>query len=262
MTEIQSKSNERLKRLTELARSKHARDQKGVALVDGGKLCLDAVRTGHSLLELWITEYAYQKEPEQAQQLCAAAEEIFLLKGSAADRISDLKSPQGVWGVFRRPAFASPESLYTASRVLGIAEIQNPENAGAMIRTASALGYDGIIVSSETADLWSPRVLRAGALAQFNIPIAFTDDLVRIVVSMKEAGFLTCASALDESASSVQEIPSERKIFILIGNEGHGLPADLIKACEQSVYLPMSNGVDSLNANAAAAILMWELRRK
>ena len=262
MTEIHSKSNDRLKRLTELARSQQAREQRGVALVDGGKLCLDAVRTGHALLELWIADSAYQKDPEQVQQLFAVAEEAFLLKGHAADRISDLKAPQGIWGVFRRPASASLESLYGASRVLGIAEIQNPENAGAMIRTASALGYDGIVVSSETADLWSPRALRAGALAQFNIPIAVSGDLVQTAVRMKEAGFLTCASALDETASSVQQIPGEEKIFLLIGNEGHGLPADLISACARRVYLPMSNGVDSLNANAAAAILMWELRKK
>ena len=262
MIEIRSRNNERLKALLELARSRKEREKRRCVLVDGGKLCRDAVETGHKLLELWITETASSRDPALFKRLSDAASETFLLQDHAAEKISDLKAPQGIWGVFQTPDLAEPEILCKGTRVLGICEVQNPENVGAMIRTASALGYDGILVSSDSADLWSPRVIRAGALAQFNLPVCVSDDLVLTVKRMNDARFVSCASALDKTARSVDEVPAKGKILLLIGNEGHGIPEELLNVCTERIYLPMSHGVDSLNAAAAAAILMWELRDK
>ncbi len=262
MIEIRSKNNERLKALLELARSRKERERRGCVLVDGGKLCIDAVETGHELLELWITDTASSRDPALFKRLFAVADETFLLQDFAAEKISDLKAPQGIWGVFQLPDHAVLENLGKGRRILGICEVQNPENVGAMIRTASALGYDGILVSADSADLWSPRVIRAGALAQFNIPVCITDDFVSAVKQMNAAGFVSCASALDKTACSVSEVRKDGKILLLVGNEGHGIQKELLDVCTERVYLPMSHGVDSLNANAAAAILMWELREK
>ena len=73
-------------------------------------------------------------------------------------------------------------------------------------------------------------------------------------------GFETYAAALKENAESVVSAPKDGKIMLIIGNEGHGLPEEVIEECSRSIYLPMYNNVESLNANAAAAIMMWELK--
>ena len=262
MIEISSKSNEKLKSLLELAGSKKARDFKRLILIDGGKLCIDAVNTGHSLLELWITETAAEKYNEEFVYLSSSANEVFIVKDFAAERISQLKSPQGIWGVFECPGWAETEAYRRFSRVLGICGIQNPENAGAMIRTAAALGFDGAVLSDDCSDIWSPRAIRAGALTQMNIAVSKTSDFAYTVKQFYNMGFETYAAALNKNAAAIESVPKDGKIMLIIGNEGHGLSEEIIKECSRSIYLPMYNDVDSLNANAAAAIMMWEFKQK
>lgn len=260
MIEISSKSNEKLKSLMELTGSKKARDSKGLVLIDGGKLCMDAVNTGHSLLELWITETAAEKYNDEFSFLSSSAKETFIVKDFAAERISQLKSPQGIWGIFECPGWSETESFRGFRRVLGICGVQNPENAGAMIRTAAALGFDGAILSEDCSDIWSPRAIRAGALSQMNIAVSKTSDFAYTVKQFNDMGFETYAAALKENAESVESAPKDGKIMLIIGNEGHGLPEEVIEECSRSIYLPMYNNVESLNANAAAAIMIWEFK--
>ena len=261
MVEITSKSNERLKDLIALAGSKKLRDEKNIVLVDGVKLCLDAVATGHSLIELWVTESALERYSEEASRLYRSASEVFVLKDHASQRISDLKTPQGIWGIFTRPEQPDVSSCFEYRRVLGICNVQNPENAGAMIRTASALGFDASILSSECSDIWSPRAIRAGALSQMNLPCISVDDFGEALKELSAMGFHSYASSLNPAASKVEDICVEEKAFLIIGNEGHGIPIEIIEKCDKSIYIPMANDVESLNANAAAAILMWVFRK-
>ncbi len=261
MVEISSKNNEKLKSLIELADSKKARDSRGLVLVDGGKLCIDAVSTGHRLLELWVTVTAASKYLDEYIVLSSKAEETYIVKDYAADRISQLKSPQGIWGVFVCPDWTETDMFSNSQRVLGICGVQNPENAGAMIRTAGALGFDGVVLSSDCSDIWSPRAIRAGALAQMNIPVSRTEEFVYTVKRFNDMGFVTYAAALNEKASDITLLPKDSKILLIIGNEGHGIPQEVIDVCSKSIFIPMHNSVESLNANAAAAILMWELRK-
>jgi len=259
MVEISSKNNEKLRSLIELADSKKARDSRGLVLVDGGKLCMDAVSTGHQLLELWVTGTAAEKYRDEYAALSSNAKETYIVKDYAAERISQLKSPQGIWGVFVCPDWAETEMFSNYKRILGICGVQNPENAGAMIRTAAALGFDGVILSDDCSDIWSPRAIRAGALAQMNISVSRTKEFVYTVKRFNEMGFVTYATALNEKAFDITQISKDSRIMLIIGNEGHGLPIEVIEACSGSIYIPMHNSVESLNANAAAAILMWEL---
>lgn len=260
MTEITSRNNEKLKTLIELAGSKKARTVSGYMVIDGGKLCMDAVATGHSLLELWITETAAEKYREEYAELSVAAGEVFVVRDNAAVKISQLKSPQGIWGVFSCPEWSDINEFSGFRRVLGICGVQNPENAGAMIRTAAALGYEGVLLSDDCSDIWSPRALRAGAGSQLNIPVSKTEDYPETVKRFNEMGYTTYASDLNRSSSDIRSVHEEDKILLIIGNEGHGIPGDVLDVCSGSIYLPMSNGVESLNANAAAAIMMWELQ--
>ena len=260
MVEISSRSNEKLKSLIELAENKKAREDKGYVLVDGGKLCMDAIATGHCLLELWITETASAKYNDEYISLSERAKEVYIVKDHAAERISQLKAPQGIWGVFACPEWSDIDQFKGFRRVLGICGVQNPENAGAMIRSAAALGFDGIVLSSDCSDIWSPRAIRAGALTQMNIPVMKTDDFAETVIRFNNMGYSTYASALNKSASDIDSVSKSGSIMLIIGNEGHGLPQDVIDVCSKAIYLPMSKNVDSLNANAAAAIMIWELK--
>ena len=262
MREITSSDNEKLKDFTQLYKTRKLRDERNVCILDGAKLVSDAAKAGHHIRQLFITDDISENYMAMAEPAVAACDEYYVLRGKAAHRISDLKAPQGIFAVVDRPVAVSVGKLAEHDRILGICGLQNPENAGACIRTAAALGYDGILVSSDCADLWSARASRASAGTQLSCDIAVTEDFASSVSELNRLGVTTMASALHKKAESVDRIGRAGKLFIAIGNEGHGLPAEVIEQCGRVVLIPMSDSAESLNAAAAAAILMWELRKK
>lgn len=162
--------------------------------------------------------------------------------------------------------------------------VTDPDNLGALIRSAAALGASRIYLGPGCADPFSRKALRASmgcALGLPIIPVAGLDGLRSAAPSawapaMAPAGHarpgygepgspnLLAAAALDDDAMRPAELAARaadegRSITLVLGNEGWGLPRDVVEACARSVAVPMSGGVDSLNVGAAGAILMWEL---
>ena len=262
MREISSAANERFRAFAGLCKDKKARDQAGLIVVDGAKLCADAAAAGHRIREVWITEEASEKYAGLLEGILSSSSETYLLRGDAAGRLSELKAPQGVFAVLDRPALKDPETVASHRRVLGLCGLQSPENAAAAVRTAAALGYGAVVLTADCADLWSPRSLRAGAGAQLELDVCVTGDMPAVVGSLRKKGFLAAAAALTGNAVPVQELERPEKLFLLVGNEGHGLPREVIDTCDAAVIIPMSGKVESLNANAAASVLMWELRER
>ncbi|MBQ9959286.1 MAG: RNA methyltransferase [Oscillospiraceae bacterium] len=260
MREITSAENEKLKQFTRVCREKKLRDEMGVCVLDGAKLCADAHAGGLRVLQLWLSEDAAERYGEQLQGVAAAADEVFVLRAKAAAKLSELKAPQGVFALVQRPQAVSVKALCANSRILGLCSLQNPENVGAAIRTAAALGFGGVLLSADCADAWSPRALRAGAGCQLQVDMAVADDYAAAVASLREAGVYTMASALHRDAVQLGSVQRRPQMFIAVGNEGRGLPQDVIDACDDAVVIPMSERAESLNAAAAAAILLWELR--
>lgn len=259
MKQISSSDNEKLKQLFSLYKDGRKRSEQGLCVVDGAKLCADLAYKGIRIRELWLDEDASVRYSGVLRRFAASVENVYILSGNAARRLSDLKAPQGVFAVTEIPA-GTRRPLESCRRILGLCEIQNPENAAAAVRTAAALGYDAVMLTADCADIWSPRSIRAGAGAQFSLDIHTVQDMCTGIKKLKKHGFLTLASALTDAASEVQDIEKREKLFIAVGNEGHGLPDTVIEACDETVIIPMSGMVESLNANAAASILMWELR--
>lgn len=260
MQEISSQDNGRLKTFVALYREKRERDRSGLCVLDGVKICRDAAAAGIPVRQLWITEDAAERYHDDIPQLITASDEVFVIKGSAARKISDLIAPQGVFAAVEKPAEQTAEDLSRHSRILGLCGLQNPENVGSCVRSAAALGYDAVLLSSDCADIWSPRALRAGAGTQLFCGISVSSDFASSVRALKEAGVLTCASALHTDSVPVTLVPRDRSIFLAVGSEGNGLPDEITELCELRVSIPMSGSAESLNAAAAAAVMMWELR--
>lgn len=260
MQEITSRDNGKLRAFMALCREKKERDRAGLCVLDGVKICRDAVMRGQTLRQLWISEDAAERYPIETEDLSAASDEIFMIRSSAAKRLSELNSPQGVFAAVEIPAETDMHDIASHSRILGLCGLQNPENVGGCVRTAAALGFDAILLSSDCADVWSPRAIRAAAGTQFACRVAVTSDFAASVGELKNAGVLTCASALHMDSVPVTDIEKDRRLFLAVGSEGQGLPGDVVEACEKLIHIPMSGSAESLNAAAAAAVMMWELR--
>ena len=94
----------------------------------------------------------------------------------------------------------------------------------------------------------------------FRMPAAYAKDAVQAVSVLGEAGYSVCAAVLDPESQPLDRMNVTPKTVFVIGNEGHGIDPAIISAAHEKVYIPMEEGVESLNASAAAAVFMWQMR--
>lgn len=146
-------------------------------------------------------------------------------------------------------------------RVVVMEDVVNPTNVGAIFRSAAALDMDAVILTKACSDPYYRRALRVGMGNALLIPWTIEDNWL---VKLHELGYKTAAMALTDESVGIDnpKLKAEEKLAIILGTEGAGLKDETIKACDYTVKIPMSNGVDSLNVAAASAVAFWELGRK
>lgn len=133
----------------------------------------------------------------------------------------------------------------------------NPTNVGAIFRSAAALGMDAVLLTSGCSDPLYRRAIRVSMGTVFQVPWTWIDSIAQL----KTLGFKTAAMALKEDTISIRDerLQSCEKLAIVLGTEGEGLKDGTIAACDFTVKIPMTHGVDSLNVAAASAVAFWEL---
>ena len=175
---------------------------------------------------------------------------------------------RGLWMTMRRrPEMPLEEFLRDKRRIAVLYEVVNPANAGAIIRSAAALGMDGVLLSYGSVDPLARRASRVSMGTVFQIPWtkatrSETEGLA-LLDTLRAHGFKTVAMALTEDSTNIDndDIAANERLAVLLGSEGPGLPKDVIAACDYRVMIPMHYGVDSLNVAAASAIAFWELMK-
>lgn len=235
-----------------------ARKKTGRFLLEGARLCADAADSGVPVEAAFVTPAAEAKFPAACGRLLAAARNAYSISEQAAEKLSDTRSPQGVFCVClqREPAFSfRADGFYVLTD-----GVQNPDNLGAVSRTAEALGAAGLIVGGG-CDVYAPKALRASMGALLRLPVLRTDDPAGTVLSMRRQGFTVYAAALRDDAVDVRAAKKGAGTAVVIGNEGNGVSPAVSDACDASVVIPMPGGAESLNAAAAAAILIWEFTK-
>lgn len=255
MTELTSRKNDTVRRFRELGRDKKLRSELGAFVIEGDHLCGEAISAGLEISLALISERAKKKYPEQCERLIAAAGECAVISDDIAEYISDTKSPQGLFAQVRTPK-AKP---LPKGRLVLLDGVQDPGNVGTIVRTAEALGLGAVVMSRDCADVYSPKTLRASMGSVFRLP-CITDDLVQIITGLRGQGCSVYGAMLDETAQKLPEISFTDSCAVVIGSEGGGISEAVKEVCTGGVYIPIT-GAESLNAAAAAAIILWELSR-
>lgn len=259
---------------------KKNRERERLFRFDGKKLFAEACACGVDIryvflrenkkddLTLFVNECAQENNIELSE--C-----VFVLSEAAFDKICDEKSPEGIITVakyidkLRKIATINnmTEVIGWASgvpdgRIMAFESLRDPGNLGTVIRTAAALGIGTLLLSSDCADIYNPRTLRAAMGALFTRRIILTDDLPAALRALGGAGYRTVAAALSDGAAEADALSLGAHDCVVIGNEGHGLSPDVVSACDLAAILPMERGpgIESLNASVAAAIFMWLCR--
>ena len=140
--------------------------------------------------------------------------------------------------------------------------VQDPGNLGTLVRTAAAFGLGGLILTSDCADLCHPKTVRGSMGTVFDMPVVTVDDPAAAVRCLREQGYAVYGTALDREAQPLDKLDLPDKTCFLLGNEGHGLPEELLSECSGKVFIPMTNRAESLNVSAAAAVVAYSVFTK
>ncbi|MCR4594809.1 MAG: RNA methyltransferase [Clostridiales bacterium] len=255
---ISSKTNDKIKELREITKSSAKRKSSGLFVCDGLRLCGDAAVSGCAISSVFYTAECFKKHEEQMQKIMDCAESTYELDEKLMNYVSDTVSPQGVICLIKTADNAfSPQK---GRRYIALDDLQNPDNLGAVMRTAEALGIDGIIVAGG-CDIYNPKAVRASMGAVFRLPVLIVKDLPGFLHRCNEAGINTYASVPDSNAKDICRTDFSNGGICVIGNEGNGVGSDTIKECKESITIMMKGRAESLNAASAAAVIMWEMTK-
>lgn len=257
METIASKDNPRIREYAKLSSQKKARVTSGQFVLEGVKLLEEAVRCQVEVESVFITQQCLDSGKKQLAALAGLKDRTYLVSGAAEQRLSQSQSPQGVYAVCKLPQNAPV--FHEKGRFLGLWDIQDPGNVGTMIRTADALGFDGVILSHGCCDLYNLKTIRAAMGSLFRMPLLQTD--MASFLDEHRGQLHSFASVVDKTAPKLTDIHFPDSSIILIGNEGNGLSKEQVALCDERLTIPMQGNAESFNAAMAATILMWELAK-
>lgn len=256
---ITSKDNPAIKLYRKLSESKKERSEYNMFVLEGFRIVMDALNENSSLKYLILTQQAFEKYESEFSQADLNNTRLIVISNELGNKIAQTEKTQGVFAVCGIPAERklnlSPDGKYIV-----LHKIQTPGNLGMIIRTADALGIDGII-TSECCDLYNPKVIRSTMGSVFRVKIFSEPDTDIIFSELSGKNIKSFASVIDSDAVSINNISLKGGCAVFIGNEGNGLPEDVSEKCTGKITIPMHGTINSLNAAMACGILMWEMKR-
>lgn len=256
---ITSKDNELIKQTVKLiSGAKYRRESKSF-VAEGVRICRDGAESEAEIKAFLVTPEAKEKYTSDYKKISAKAEKTYEISEKLLKYISDTTTPQGFMCVFKTlDKKTLSYKINNQGRYVALENIQDPSNMGTILRTAEALGTDGVILSSDCCDIYMPKVVRGSMGAIFRLPIVIADDFTGYIGTLTKSGIKTYASTPHE-AESINNVDFSDGGIMLIGNEGNGLKKETSDICYKKVKIPMNGRAESLNAAAAAAILLWKL---
>ncbi len=257
---ISSKDNKLIKSVRKLLTSNKERKQTGTFVLEGLRLCADAALNGYSVETLIISEKT--DICDRVESIVRVAKQCVKVPDSLFSYMCDTVSPQGVMCVVKIPETVGNTCDISSGKYIVLENTADPANLGTIARTAEALGLDGLIVSNVGCDPFSPKAQRAGMGALLRLPIYISHDITNDLSLLKQKGFSLFASVVSNADCDVSKVDYPENCCVLIGNEANGLTNEAIATCDKKITITMQGRAESLNAAAAASIIMWEMVRK
>ena len=248
---ITSTSNETIKYFISLNDKKTRMNAKRF-IVEGYHLVNEASKT--NLLEAIIS--TDEKELKKINNV-----KRYLVNDAIINKIATTTNPQNILGIVKmldhNITNLVPIIKENKTKLIMLDDVNDPGNLGTIIRTAAGLGYDGIIMSPNTVDLYNEKVIRSTQGVMFKIPI-IKANLQEVIKLLKKEKVFCIGTALT-NAKDVKHITKKDKFAICLGNEAKGISKEVLDNMDENVRIAMKNDVESLNVSIAAGIIMYEL---
>lgn len=251
---INSKDNRIFKECQRLSLKKY-REKEGKYLIEGWNLINEAV-DGQALIDYLIFD-------EEKAAGFPVRGDIHIMNHNLFEKIAQTETSQGVVAVVRKREYDFEELAERCegdSNIVVLDRLQDPGNIGTIIRTAEGAGYSAVFTVKGTADIFSPKTIRAAAGSVFRIPIIHVEDNRELRALVSRLGKKLVVTSLMADNNYFDEDLS-KGIALVIGNEGNGVSDELAGMADVNIKIPMAGHLESLNASVAAGILMYEAQR-
>lgn len=251
MQQISSVNNKTIKTLAKLNKKKY-REDLGLYLIEGFHLVEEALKAGKKFQYLLGSSEALSQVEKWGVDL--NEKNILLINNAIARHLSDTKNSQEIFMVLK---IDQPKDFsFNYGKWVLLDNLADPGNVGTIIRTADAAGFNGVVMSPESADLYNPKTQRAMQGSQFHIEI-IKQDLSQALTSLQGQDIPVYASMLDKTAKKLQDFEKVVQLGLVIGNEAHGVSPEVSELCDQKLYIPIKGQAESLNAAVAAGIMIY-----
>jgi len=248
---ITSTSNGKIKEVVQLQKKSKYRRDKGLYIVEGIKMFSEADKD--YVEAVYVTE-EFMTKASNKELLMNYEYEV--VSENVMKAMSDTVTPQGILCVMRRFAYDLNTILSKKSpRLMLLADLQDPGNAGTIIRSAEGAGMDGVIFSNGSVDLYNPKTIRSTMGSIYRVPFAY-GDLSKVIESLKEKRVPIYTT--DMNGTSYREAEYRNGFAIIIGNEANGVSNEIASMADSVITIPMCGQVESLNASIAASLVMYE----
>ncbi|HEX6137337.1 MAG TPA: RNA methyltransferase [Casimicrobiaceae bacterium] len=258
MRRVASHRNERLREVARLAASSRDRRKSGRCVLEGAHL-VDVYCERIGTPETLVVVEDVVERPDAARLIARVPPSRAIVV--ARDLFAEIATSPADVGVLAVVATPRPQLPPPAGFCLLLEDVQDPGNVGSMIRTAAAAGVEQVLLSRHCAFAWSPKVLRAGQGAHFLTALIEDVDLAAWIGAFRASGGRTVATVV-AGATPVHRADLRGRVAVAIGTEGSGLSAGLVALAQERITIPMASGSESLNAAAAAAVVLFESVRQ
>jgi TrmH family RNA methyltransferase len=252
MAAIAGAHGERVRLARALLTAKGRKEQQRFAF-EGPTLLAEAARTGAQILEIFATRDAYDREP-LVREMESSGAAVCVVDDRTAEKLSDVETPSGIVSI--APIRYAPLANVLESRLsLVLADINDPGNAGTLLRSAEAFGAQAVVFGSNGVEPYHPKVVRAAMGAVFRLPLAVAEP-AEFASAAGESG--AAVLGLDARGDDIRDVARSDRTALVVGHERRGLgPWEAF--CTRRIAIPMIGEAESLNAAVAGSIALYAL---
>lgn len=268
ITDFQAPELDVYARLTEAQLLNRQFPAQGLFIAESPKVIHRALDAGYEPVSLLMERRHAETQARDVIARCGGVP-VYTSTLDVLTRLTGFQLTRGVLCAMRRKPLPAPEAVCAgARRIAVLEEIQNPTNVGAIFRSAAALNMDAVLLTPACADPLYRRAARVSMGTVFQIPWTYLGEAGDWpdagMAKLRAMGFRTAAMALSQDSIPIDDpgLMAAEKLAVILGSEGDGLAETTIAACDDTVKIPMSHGVDSLNVAAASAVAFWQLTRR
>lgn len=246
-------------RLTEAQLRNRLEPDKGVFIAESPKVIATALDAGYEPLSLLMERRHIEGDAQPILARCGGIP-VYTAERETLARLTGFELTRGVLCAMRRPRLPSVEEVCARARRVAVLEgIVDHTNVGAIFRSAAALGIDAVLVTPTCCDPFYRRAVRVSMGTVFQVPWTYLPEIWP--QTLRALGFTTAAMALCDASLPIYAPQLKRadRLAVVLGTEGDGLAESTIAACDCTVRIPMTHGVDSLNVAAASAVAFYQL---